>query len=223
MFSEAVTEEQISIPHYRTGGIFRARQTDVSSAIATVTMAFSTDPVARWVYPEAADYLTWFPQFIQAFAGGAFEEGSAYCAGGFAGVALWLPPGVHSDSEAVEAISRGSVPDTKLDELFEVFEQMDIHHPKEPHWYLPMIGVDVCSQGKGVGSALMRYALARCDEEGLPAYLESTNPKNISLYTRFGFEIQGQIQVGDCPPIFPMLRKARGWISAVADKYPASA
>jgi ribosomal protein S18 acetylase RimI-like enzyme len=217
MFSELVTEEHITIPHDMIGGIFRAKPTDAASAIGVVAMAFSTDPVARWVYPEAADYLTWFPHFIRAFAGRAFDEGTAYCAGGFSGAALWLPPGSESDGEAVEAISRGSVKDAKLDELFEIFEQMDAHHPKQPHWYLPMIGVDVFSQGKGVGSALMRYALARCDEEGLPAYLESTNPRNISLYTRFGFEIQGQIQVGSCPPIFPMLRTARGWVTAVAN------
>jgi hypothetical protein len=46
-----------------------------------------------------------------------------------------------------------------------------------------------------------------CDRAGLAAYLESTNPRNISLYVRFGFEIVGTIQVGSSPPIFPMRRK----------------
>jgi hypothetical protein len=46
------------------------------------------------------------------------------------------------------------------------------------------------------------------DETGLPAYLESSNPRNIPLYERFGFELLGVIQGGDFPPITPMLRSA---------------
>ena len=83
------------------------------------------------------------------------------------------------------------------------------YHPREPHWYLPLIGVDPFQQGSGLGSALMRHALARCDREGKPAFLESSNPKNVSLYERNGFEMLGRIQVGASPILFPMLRKAR--------------
>jgi hypothetical protein len=45
--------------------------------------------------------------------------------------------------------------------------------------------------------------------ERLPAYLESTNPRNILLYERHGFEVIGAIRIGNCSPIFPMLRVAR--------------
>ena len=69
-------------------------------------------------------------------------------------------------------------------------------HPTEPHWYLPMIAMDPALQSRGYGSALLRAALARCDEDGLPAYLESSNPRNISIYRRHGFEATGTIQVG---------------------------
>ena len=55
----------------------------------------------------------------------------------------------------------------------------------------------------------MRQALAACDRDGTAAYLESTNPENISLYQRHGFEVLGRIQVGASPPIFPMLRPPR--------------
>jgi len=56
---------------------------------------------------------------------------------------------------------------------------------------------------------LLQTAIARCDAEGLPAYLESTNPRNRPLYERHGFEAVGEIRIGDCPPIVPMLRRAR--------------
>lgn len=211
MFSEAVTEEQIFIPGELDGSVFAASRLDEASAVGVVTMGFSTDPVARWVYPDPSEYLNWFPSFIRAFAGRSFENGSAYRTRDMAGAALWLPPGVHSDDDTVAELSQRTVERSKQADLFAVFEEMGAYHPDEPHWYLPMIAVDGYMQGKGTGTKLMRHALARCDQDGLPAYLESTNPRNISLYTRFGFEIVGKIQVGGSPPIFPMLRTARGW------------
>jgi ribosomal protein S18 acetylase RimI-like enzyme len=86
---------------------------------------------------------------------------------------------------------------------------MGKYHPQEPHWYLPLIGVDPAHQGKGFGSALLGHALEICDRDHLPAYLESSNPLNIPLYRRHGFELLDTLQVGSSPPVFPMLRPAR--------------
>jgi ribosomal protein S18 acetylase RimI-like enzyme len=90
-----------------------------------------------------------------------------------------------------------------------VFEQMAKYHPEEPHWYLPLIGVDPVHQGKGHGDALMAHALSRCDRDRVPAYLESSNPRNISLYVRHGFVALGSIQAGSSAQIVPMLRRPR--------------
>ena len=72
-----------------------------------------------------------------------------------------------------------------------------------------MIGVDPSRQGQGLGSALLKAGLQRCDEEGLPAYLESSSPKNVPLYERHGFEVIGLIKPGDHPGLIPMYRPAR--------------
>jgi ribosomal protein S18 acetylase RimI-like enzyme len=64
-------------------------------------------------------------------------------------------------------------------------------------------------QGQGHGEALMTFALERCDRDRVPAYLESSNPRNRSLYRRHGFEPLGEIQVGSSPPIVPMLRRMK--------------
>lgn len=93
--------------------------------------------------------------------------------------------------------------------VFSMFEQMETYHPTETHWHLPLIGVDPALQGRGVGAALMRHALEKCDLEETLAYLESSNPRNISLYERLGFEPLGSIQVADSPTIVPMLRRPR--------------
>jgi ribosomal protein S18 acetylase RimI-like enzyme len=146
---------------------------------------------------------------VKAFAGAAFARGTAYYVDGNAGAALWLPPDVHPDEEALNALLERSASEQTLKDLLEVFDQMRSYHPSEAHWYLPLIGVDPFRQGRGLGSALMRHALARCDGEGKPAFLESSNPKNVSLYERHGFEVLGRIQVGTSPTLFPMLRKAQ--------------
>jgi ribosomal protein S18 acetylase RimI-like enzyme len=90
-----------------------------------------------------------------------------------------------------------------------IFEEMAKYHPKEPHWYLPLIAVDPAHQGRGHGDALMRGALEQIDREKVPAHLQSTNQRNISLYRRHGFEEIGAIQVGSSPKLVPMLRRAR--------------
>ena len=122
---------------------------------------------------------------------------------------MWLPPGVDPDGERMIALVQENTPPSVLPDLMRVMEQMGAYHPSEPHWYLPLIGVDPARHGNGLGSALMRHALRRSDADGVPAYLESSNPRNIPLYERHGFEILGTIQVGSSPTLVPMLRKPR--------------
>jgi ribosomal protein S18 acetylase RimI-like enzyme len=91
-----------------------------------------------------------------------------------------------------------------------VMELMEKHHPDEPHWYLMLIGSDPSVRGAGFGQALMRSRLDRCDAEGVPAYLENSNPRNESYYLRFGFEVTGEIKLPDGgPPMWPMWRDPR--------------
>jgi ribosomal protein S18 acetylase RimI-like enzyme len=182
---------------------------DEAAAISTIVLAFGADPVSRWSWPDPQQYLTTFPRFAKAFGGKAFELGSAYFTEDYAGVALWLPPDTYPDEEAMDALLQSSVSEQTLKDAFALLDQMGRYHPSEPHWYLPLIGVDPAKQGSGHGSALMKHAVARCDHGRQFAYLESTNPANLPLYERHGFELLGTIQAGSSPPIFPMLRKPR--------------
>lgn len=134
--------------------------------------------------------------------------GTAYFAEGYAGAALWLPPGIHPDEQTMIELVEKMAPEAIKADMFTIFELMDKFHPKEPHWYLPMIGVDPTRQGNGVGSSLMKHSLEICDRDNLIAYLESSNPRNISLYERYGFKVIGEIQSGSSPVVRPMLREA---------------
>lgn len=179
------------------------------SAIRALTLAFVRDPVMRWLFPSPEAYLSHFPKFADAFGGPAFGAGTAWRSDDASGAALWFPSGVHPDAEGIAAAVFGAIEPAKHADAVGVMQQMGAFHPQEPHWYLAILGVDAARQGQGLGAQLMRDALARCDEEGLIAYLESSNPANVSLYRRHGFEVVGEIQAGDSPVSFPMLRPAR--------------
>lgn len=179
---------------------------EMAKVAGVLTLAFAADPASRWSWPDPQRYLATFPQFVRAFGGGAFAHGSAHHIDGI-GAALWLPPGIHPDEKVMDALIRSTIPKHLLEDTFAVVEQMERHQPEEPHWYLPLIGIDPSRHGKGYGAALLKYGLAICDREGIPAYLDSTNPRNNAFYQRHGFELLGTIQVGSSPPIYPMLRR----------------
>lgn len=167
-----------------------------ASAINTVVLGFAADPMARWVWPDSSEYLRIMPQFVKAFGGRAFENGTAYITEGARAAALWLPPGVQPDEAAMGAIITDSLRPEIAEDIGPILEGMAEHHPHEPHWYLPLIAADPNWTGQGLGTLLMKHALRRCDQDGIAAYLESSNPRNISLYERHGFSIVGQIQYG---------------------------
>jgi ribosomal protein S18 acetylase RimI-like enzyme len=187
------------------GASTQARKSEMVNVILS---AFASDPAARWMYPEPRQYFACFPDFVRAFAGRAWEHDSADATDETGGAALWLPPGVSPDEEAVVDVLQRSLSPERLPEVMSLLEQMGSFRPSEPHWYLPMIGVDPACQGRGLGSDLMRRGLARGDREGMPAYLEATSLRSVSLYERFGFEAVGQIKTKTSPPIVPMIRIA---------------
>jgi hypothetical protein len=109
----------------RTAAIKPVTAADERAAIDVVVRAFSADPAARWLYPDSNQYSVNFPNFVKAFGGKAFEHGGAYTIDDYAGAALWLPPDVHPDDEALAGLIQRSVPEHRLEEVFAVFQQMD--------------------------------------------------------------------------------------------------
>lgn len=189
--------------------IRNATEGERERAISTITAAFLTDPMTRFACPQPHEYLLWMGVITEALAGPSFEHGCAYVAPDFSGAALWLPPGIHGDESRLEEVVSNAVPPDHVEDLIATTEAMAAHHPDEDHWFLPLIGVELFAQGSGLGSALMKHALHRVDEEHGLAYLESTNPRNLSLYLRFGFEVVGEIKIGKAPLITPMVRQPK--------------
>jgi ribosomal protein S18 acetylase RimI-like enzyme len=182
------------------------RSSDFERAVSALVMAFASDPVMRWFWPEADDYLRNFPRFLRAFGGPSLDHQCAHADGHFRSAALWMPPGGEPDGEALAKLFQESLRDPVRSESFELLEQMEANHTKEPHYYLAVIGVDVRHQGSGLGSHLLRKQLDHCDAEGLHAFLESSNPANVPFYERHGFEVTAELQAGSSPIARSMLR-----------------
>lgn len=175
--------------------------------------AFRDDPVFRWLLTaEGSRPRRLRRYFVTELLHRALRHGEVEVArvdGRVAGAAMWLPPGAPLGTEAsalpgyLRAFGRRLVVAAR----FQAVAQRD--HPREaPHWYLGTIGVDPVRQGQGVGAALLNSRLRRCDEEGLPAYLESSNPRNVPLYEHFGFHVTGALGLWEDAPVVNTMWRA---------------
>lgn len=91
-----------------------------------------------------------------------------------------------------------------------LFDMVERAHPPEPHRYLGFLGVHHDRKGQGRGSALLAAMTATCDEQGLPAYLENSNPLNTPLYARYGFVSRGPLRLpSGAPEMLAMWRDPR--------------
>jgi len=187
-----------------------AERLDVPQVLAILVAAFRNDSAARSLYPTDSEYDRYFSGFLMAFGGRAFDEGTVDVDASSRAAALWFPPGIEPNGEAIIAYMEDTIPPERLGVLSAGMEIQNTMHPHETHWYLPWMGVIPEAQGSGLGSALLRAGLARADSDGLPAYLEATSRRNAALYTRHGFRITGVVEAEGYPEITAMWRLPRG-------------
>lgn len=192
-------------------GVRVAASDDVDEVGRILTAGFLHDPVMMWVFGGNDDVRTAklapFFQFLarekKVPSGATFvTAGSCACWTPPPGVETWDDDGLvrfgSMLTEYCEPSDRGR--------LLTLGEAMDAVRPAEPHWYLSMIATLPSLQGQGVGGALLRHSLDIVDAAGAPAYLESSNPRNVSLYKRHGFVAVGDIPLPDGPSLTPMWR-----------------
>ncbi len=185
------------------------QQADLKDAISTIMLAFATDPGARWFSPSSKLFTQNISAYARIVADTAIEHQSAFCTEDMSGVALWLPPNVETNDEALGTSLNPGFSESEATEMQQLGELNMKYKPSDPHWYLSMIAVDPAYQSLGIGGQLMEYACNVIDNRYDAAYLEASSPRNVPFYLRYDFESLGTMQVGSSPAIVPMFRKAR--------------
>ncbi|WP_433126140.1 GNAT family N-acetyltransferase [Micromonospora sp. CA-240977] len=179
-----------------------ATPADRDAVVGSLVAAFVKDPVLRHLFPDEDTY----PRYAAAFFGRLFDKrvhlSSIWTIGGGASAALWDPPagqpaaGPAVGPAAAPAAGRGSPEEAPYpaDVLARVQSYGDAVYaalPTYPFWYLGVLGTHPDSAGRGWGRAVMRAGLDRAAADGLPAILETSNPANVELYRRAGWEVLG--------------------------------
>lgn len=193
--------------------IRQAGPSDRDAVARLLDEAFREDPVSSWVFPDPEHRAAVHGAFLGVFVDVALEEGRIDYASDGSAAALWLriPAGEPEGEDEVPARMR-EVADPG-NERCELVGRLTgaVHPTAEEHEYLLMIAVAPGRQGEGLGTALMRPVLERCDRDGVPAYLEASSERSRALYERLGWEFTGTaVQLPDGPQMWPMWRKPQG-------------
>ncbi len=189
-----------------TLAVRRAALAEQAPLARTLARAFDQDPMINWLLRQDAGRARAFRRFFNVALGRmALPHNLVFTNAALQGAALWLPPGkwklgLWQQLQLLPAMA-GSVGYRRVPGVMAGLDAFDKQHPREPHYYLFLLGVEPGCQGQGVGSALLRPVLAQCDAERMPAYLETANPRNVPLYERHGFRVRAEFTVPHGGPL----------------------
>ncbi len=175
----------------------RARRDEIPALADVLSRAFVHDPFYSFLAGEGSERSQRMREGWRAILRhGAANLSETYTTEDHAGVAIWIPPG-HGGLSALDSVRQ--LPSLArltgwrrlrlVGSVMAALEERHRHHMTEDHFYLSALGVEPDRQGGGIGSALTRPVLDRCDREGFPAYLETATARNVLLYERLGFGV----------------------------------
>ncbi len=202
-----MSEKQIVI--HKLGGA------DVAAVSRSMALAFFDDPVVgHWCLPDESRRAARLQRIFELFLDRVYlRHGECYTTADSSGGAFWLPPGTWRQPvlEQCQLMARmARITGRSTVRIAGAMSFIEARHPHEPHYYLPFIGVSPHHQGQGLGSALLQPVLSRCDQQGVPAYLEASCERNYLLYLRQGFELTEKVALpAGGPPIWRMWREPR--------------
>lgn len=169
---------------------------------AVLAEAFADDPLLAWLLSDvdAAERPESRAAWWRFMIANAPRGTELHVTGDGSAAACWHPPGAGSLPRTVVAEFRrmaGELTGERAPVVFESFSRFARCAPAEPHWHLAAVGVVPGRQGQGIGERLLGAMLRRCDRLQVPAYLESSNARNIGFYERLGFRSAGEVSTAD--------------------------
>jgi GNAT superfamily N-acetyltransferase len=180
-----------------TGTARVAGAADVDRIVEILTGAFFHDPLWGPAFPDlerragqAAGLWRFYVTCVQRYP-------YTFLTAGGEATAVWIPPGgvelTHDEEAGLERLLLATTGRETTDGILEIMGQFDAARPREPHYYLGLLGTHDEHRGQGHGMRLLAENLAAVDAEGMASYLESSNPANDARYGRLGFAPYGKI------------------------------
>ena len=190
----------------------KAADGDREKLVSVMARAFDDDPFANWAAAQDKRRARRIYDFMDVAYRITSRHGDVFTTDGIEGGALWSPPGKWKMGTLQQLMLMPAMLRVatwrRVPMLMRGMTMVEKKHPHEPHYYLLALGVEPDLQGRSLGTQLMRPILEKCDQEGIPAYLESSKEKNVPLYERNGFKVTEQLTLpNDGPPIWLMWRK----------------
>ncbi|RBP17564.1 acetyltransferase (GNAT) family protein [Roseiarcus fermentans] len=193
----------------------KAVLSDAAPLARLLASTFLDDPITAWAAgPGGANLADAEAYYRAVLSERDIPLGAVWTSADGEACADWLPPGAARaggfvgqsvaltlDPEALDAGRRARAAAVEI--------AMEAHHPAEPHYYLAFMAVAPALRGMGLGSALLGAALRQIDDEGVAAWLETSDPNIVPLYERAGFVARGDIAPAGAPPLIAMERAAR--------------
>lgn len=209
--------QQVGVPEITLPeGMRAASQQDWKQLGAITAEAFAEDPVNLWIFGNTAPMAPVFGALARSVY---LPRGFCHVSGD-SGATMWChssanrePPTLAMMGLVASIMTKGTKGAAKRG--LAAAETMAKEHPTSPHLYLFTIGTRKAARGKGLGKGLMAPVLAAADRDGLPCYLENSNPANTGFYRSRGFEQIKMFAAGaGGPPLEAMWREPRSLTGA---------
>jgi GNAT superfamily N-acetyltransferase len=176
---------------------------EIPALAGVLARAFAADPMTTWPFVTDVDLparmRTMFEIVDTAFA----AEGWMHVAGDGQGVMSLLPPGSTDREQEIGLAIAPAVAVLTPDggERYERFwTWIATMLPPEPRWLLDQVAVEPAAQGRGMGGALIRFAIHAAQRDGLPLVLETGVAANVPLYEHHGFRVVADAPAPDGGP-----------------------
>jgi len=183
-------------------GLINIEKKDLQNSIACLTDAFSEDVCLKYLLdsdyydPEKARYIHEYTLKYGMLFGHAFTTGS-----NTEGICIWLPPERQNVSFLMtawmfirsEGLSLNKKVNPNTVDIVRKYGDYssELHHRSIaiPHWYLLSVGVAKKFQGQGYAKKLIMPMLNYFDQNLQYCYLETHNPVNVEIYSKYGFHV----------------------------------
>jgi GNAT superfamily N-acetyltransferase len=180
------------------GAAYRLTEGDVAAAAATLAMAFANYPTFGLLFPDAVNRASHIEHVMRFFLRCGLLRGEVLATSSkLEGISIWYrsPEASSGLQTAIRAgalhlfLHLGWRSFMRFKMLGDIKQLHRVEAMSDRCALLDLIGVGPSHTGKGFATELLEAKLAQLDNERQSAYLETSDPRNIGYYSRFGFTV----------------------------------